>query len=758
MIKNFSCLIIVFLSFLAALSSQDTPPKKTSTSNTGGNATTSSGQQIGESLNQEFTVSFKTGKLTSSGTDKKKNLPFDVPFTLVGKVPEEVIAIEVQYIKRNCLREGYFTRQVRSQNILTFNKCNASKLGSATWFQPALPLLASEKGPEGQSQSEINFHLYIKPLNPNTEYVFQFNLIYKDIRVEEVKNIVKEKLLESLFSPSSGFLLDALYTVRGWIDKKKTTELAQYMLDKMESSGVRLRQGPRVDKAILGVIKDFIEEEKDTFSIATFAEYKTRRDQDNGNEFINSIKKYLQVPKVNPSKLDSTLLDFFQRYIKPKDSYEVMDNLSADILQEFFNEIFKDLDLKRKIDKLYYRAATDDITLSNSYSYINKLPEILTRNSTYKLGVPGYFNDLLNVIEYFRSYNSCDSTGMCESFKVLVDSDEMTTLQNDSNSNQVVKDIVRTLTLPKYFGEELIELNMLGYYYSNNVYQAVLEGQYQVTESSFQKMPLQKIDYIKLTEKSIDAYVENLVLLDGSLQILIEELRKIPSDDDLHLTALKVLEKLYPLSGHVKTNLQLYDDIKSYLRRIEQKIGVGIAEATIDVKEKIKTGVSSHSIGNFKTRAEWYVSGDIGVASVFFGDGFIPEYRLQPYFGVNFNLAPVNRQRHFNLFKDIGSGGGKRPLRNLSIILGLTIDGFNNIGEDSKLQNLWGNNLNLLTGLGIRLFDPVRINGGVIWIRQENANPILSTSSTEVFPFLSVSYDIDVAQQLKNVGRLFKAN
>ncbi|QKJ32819.1 hypothetical protein HQ865_24705 [Mucilaginibacter mali] len=130
--------------------------------------------------------------------------------------------------------------------------------------------------------------------------------------------------------------------------------------------------------------------------------------------------------------------------------------------------------------------------------------------------------------------------------------------------------------------------------------------------------------------------------------------------------------------------------------------------------------------GDFQTRANWYVSADLGVA-------LIPDLGLlTPYMGTNIYLRPVNK-RH--------------PLKSwqlderFSFLVGVSVTSLAKTGYRSDLL---GGTFNLITGAGLRIADFVRLNGGVAWYGQHASNPLNSNQAIGCSYFVSFSFDIDV--------------
>lgn len=184
-------------------------------------------------------------------------------------------------------------------------------------------------------------------------------------------------------------------------------------------------------------------------------------------------------------------------------------------------------------------------------------------------------------------------------------------------------------------------------------------------------------------------------------------------------------------------------------------------------KDGLKASFQKTTTADFMTRAEYYISGDFGLAFM-----NIPEPSIQgkesiksiePYLGVNFNLFPINRQAHYSLFSSKISGRFwlSNVIRGSSIVLGVTQNNVNeNIyGTTNVIKGLWGTDKTmLLTGVSVRLSDFTRLTLGSSWYRYKYSySPFISEEyrlgSSLYFSF---SLDLDVKKYVEVLGpRIF---
>ena len=148
------------------------------------------------------------------------------------------------------------------------------------------------------------------------------------------------------------------------------------------------------------------------------------------------------------------------------------------------------------------------------------------------------------------------------------------------------------------------------------------------------------------------------------------------------------------------------------------------------------TILAAGTIGDFKTSSTFYLSADAGFA-------FVPELnKTAPYLGTNIYFRPVNKDAPLRLH----GGWGRR----LCFTIALTLTGI----ADSTRDDLF-HTQSLLLGGGIRITDSLRLGGGAILFERKDPNPLVDHNRLATTPYLSLSFDWDVAKQLTGFGKLF---
>jgi hypothetical protein len=243
-------------------------------------------------------------------------------------------------------------------------------------------------------------------------------------------------------------------------------------------------------------------------------------------------------------------------------------------------------------------------------------------------------------------------------------------------------------------------------------------------------------------------YIAMITILDwrkAALQRLLEGVSKLenrPLSDDL--------------SAKIKTNIQCIDGIKTQS---------DIAEFIKDC-EYIKKGINSNAqirksqrlgnngeilsintnIFNFKTRGESIINPCFGFVAVGSLKSNQTEFWDVPtYAGFHINLRPIDKNTPFRLM----------PNRNyrhyLSLFVGLTLT---SISEEGKREDLFGKK-SLLTGVGFRINNAIRLTSGALWFKELNTNPIKTDKSAAILPFAGLSIDLDLKSLFGGISGLF---
>lgn len=146
--------------------------------------------------------------------------------------------------------------------------------------------------------------------------------------------------------------------------------------------------------------------------------------------------------------------------------------------------------------------------------------------------------------------------------------------------------------------------------------------------------------------------------------------------------------------------------------------------------------IGSDTVGTFDTFSAWYVSADAGFA-------YAQEIESTvPYLGANIYFRPINKDAPLRM-----KGGLKRRV---SATLGLTVSSIADANKATR-QDLF-NTQSLIIGGGFRVTDALRVGGGaLVYKKKSGTDSVLAAA-----PYLSISFDWNVAKQFAGVGKLFQ--
>lgn len=145
----------------------------------------------------------------------------------------------------------------------------------------------------------------------------------------------------------------------------------------------------------------------------------------------------------------------------------------------------------------------------------------------------------------------------------------------------------------------------------------------------------------------------------------------------------------------------------------------------------------------FQERFPLYASADLGLAGALLPvRGGTPRGELVAYFGVNLYFTAIDKDEP--LWPVRQDPPGRNFLRRFSMVAGFSVIR-PQLNRDLSVKGILRNQV-LLTGVGFRVLDYLRLGGGAMWYRQDSLNPLASADRTaaRVAPYLSLSMDIDV--------------
>lgn len=180
-------------------------------------------------------------------------------------------------------------------------------------------------------------------------------------------------------------------------------------------------------------------------------------------------------------------------------------------------------------------------------------------------------------------------------------------------------------------------------------------------------------------------------------------------------------------------------------RRIDDHLKVLTLKDALD-RVSVAIPLSGFTTEEFMTRAEYYITADLGLALVAFDQ---PE--IYSYAGVNFNFAPINREARYRSrnFRHFAHPWWYIQTKNLSGVVGITFSSITHstttgIETRRSVLKIGSAKPGLLTGVAYRLGDFGRLTVGAMWMEVRDENLLNDKYTLTAYPYVSLSLDLDV--------------
>lgn len=146
-------------------------------------------------------------------------------------------------------------------------------------------------------------------------------------------------------------------------------------------------------------------------------------------------------------------------------------------------------------------------------------------------------------------------------------------------------------------------------------------------------------------------------------------------------------------------------------------------------------------IYDFKTRAKLQITPDFGYVAYGFQKGFTS---FTPYLGFHINFRAVDKNIPFKNYPN------KTIFHHLSFMTGWTLAG---VSRQNKRENFFSSN-SLLSGLGYKLSNAIRLNAGAMWFYKNDPNPLIDNRKIACTIYTGISIDLDIKEFLQDFTSL----
>ena len=237
----------------------------------------------------------------------------------------------------------------------------------------------------------------------------------------------------------------------------------------------------------------------------------------------------------------------------------------------------------------------------------------------------------------------------------------------------------------------------------------------------------------KLTENeklaNVALSLSILKQMKGLFEILILQTRLNDQANNLqHFERL--IFQLTQQQNYLKGIIKEYNVVKDFLRNNKQSY---FFEPSVVGGGTI--------IYDFKTRAKLQITPDFGYVVYGFQKGFSS---FTPYLGFHINFRAVDKNIPFQNYPN------KTLWHHLSFMTGWTLAG---VAQQNKRENFFSSN-SLLSGLGYKLSNAIRLNAGAMWFYKNEPNPLLDNRKIAYTVYTGISIDLDVKELLQDFTSL----
>lgn len=251
-----------------------------------------------------------------------------------------------------------------------------------------------------------------------------------------------------------------------------------------------------------------------------------------------------------------------------------------------------------------------------------------------------------------------------------------------------------------------------------------------------------------LDQQATDAILAKAYM--DTVAAVIDSLMKVSLPLDSEFQSLKT--KISEIVGSIGYHFRKYgNDLKALQSIINDQLGSFIDAVSSFLYNDISIAGNSVN-GDFVTRANTYVCADLGIA-------LLPAIaKLTPYIGTNIYFRPINTNAPLkwcdhDKYPDGNSYNPRRYWSNwlgrrLSLVIGVSVV---SVAKTYIRGDLMANSFNIITGVGFRITDWVRISGGALWYSKFDANPLNTTQTIKPTPFISISFDLRIKTALNNL-------
>jgi hypothetical protein len=181
---------------------------------------------------------------------------------------------------------------------------------------------------------------------------------------------------------------------------------------------------------------------------------------------------------------------------------------------------------------------------------------------------------------------------------------------------------------------------------------------------------------------------------------------------------------------------------QAFLRLLEEAGPPGAPQFPAELSERLALAFRTERFGDADIVADGattrnrYVSADAGLLYA------IDLETAALYIGTNIYFRPVNKRAPLSQRGSVS--------RRLALTVGFTVTSIGDENERTR-ADMFGRQ-SLVLGLGLRVTQSVRLGAGALVFKEKHPNPLITTTSAATTPYVSFSFDLDVAGLFQRLG------
>jgi hypothetical protein len=246
------------------------------------------------------------------------------------------------------------------------------------------------------------------------------------------------------------------------------------------------------------------------------------------------------------------------------------------------------------------------------------------------------------------------------------------------------------------------------------------------------------LDNLNKRVSNIDKTINSFNLLSRSISLFNSKFKMGDKGVALQTVIDTLLESKLQLESIIKTRKKIDAtllDAHSFI--FHRKKGDKDKEKSADFSGASVIGGDSYL--DFETRNKALLTPDFGiVTSSFFSQGKYLDYGIVPYLGFHLNFMAVDKDLNFSSYK-------KDWKQRFSVMVGWSLVSMKN--KDSTYSNFFAKS-SLLTGVGFRLNNVIRITTGAQWLFKTKDSHNNPARILQPIPFIGISFDLNIKQYL----------